>query len=216
MSVDVKLRWITPDAERQIVGMARVSSDPTKATRPDIDLIRYLIRNRHVSPFQMASMCVEISGASRAVTRQMLRHRSLNVQEFSQRYQDAFIVGDMVFSEARMQHPTNRQASLPAGDDDVRGWWKEAQADVAEVCADYYRRALLRGIAKEVARTILPEGMTSTRLMVSATVRDWLHYCDVRRGSGTQPEHVEIADAIWGVMKQEMPTITTAFEGAGQ
>lgn len=212
--MNVILRWITPEAERQIVDIARVSSDPAKAKQPDEKLIAYLIRNRHWSPFEMASACFEISDVSRAITRQILRHRSLHVQEFSQRYQDAQIAGGAMLTEVRMQHPTNRQASLDTADDGLRTWWREAQWDAATTAHDIYRQALAKGIAKEVARIVLPEGMTPTRMMASGTIRDWLHYCGVRRGNGTQPEHVEVADAIWSILRRELPTITAAWEAA--
>ena len=210
--MNVTLRWITPDAERQIVDIARVSSDPAKAKAPDAQLLGYLIRNQHVSPFEMASACVEIEGASRAVTRQILRHRSFHFQEFSQRYQDARLAGDLLTTEARMQHPTNRQASVPCADDDTASWWLDQQQRIATAADVAYREALKRGIAKEVARAILPEGTTPTRMMMSGTIRDWLHYCALRTGNGTQPEHQEIARAIWQILSAEIPTIAQAWE----
>ena len=212
--MSVTLRWITPDAERQIVEIARVSSDPAKATQPDEKLIGYLIRNRHWSPFEHASVSVEITGASRAITRQVLRHRAFHFQEFSGRYQDMGLAGDMMLTPARMQHPTNRQASVACEDDALRTWWAEAQWEVATTAYDIYRQALAKGIAKEVARVVLPEGMTPTRMHMTGTVRDWLHYCGVRRGNGTQPEHVAVADAIWAILRRELPAITAAWEAA--
>lgn len=206
------LRWITPDAERQIVDIARVSSDPSKDKAPDAQLLGYLIRNQHWSPFEMASACVEIEGASRAVTRQILRHRSFHFQEFSQRYQDARLAGDLIITQARGQHPTNRQASVEIDDDHLSIWWEEAQEYIADRADDLYRQALQRGIAKEVARAILPEGTTPTRMMMSGTIRDWLHYCALRMGNGTQPEHQEIARAIWQILSAEIPTIAQAWE----
>lgn len=210
--MNVTLRWITPDAERQIVEIARVSSDPAKTPRPDVDLIRYLIRHAHWSPFQLASACVEISGVSRAVSRQILRHRSFSFSEFSMRYQDARLAGDLLTTEARMQHPTNRQASVPCADDDTASWWLDQQQRIATAADVAYREALKRGIAKEVARAILPEGTTPTRMMMSGTIRDWLHYCALRRGNGTQPEHQQIAEAIWQILSAEIPTIAQAWE----
>lgn len=210
--MNVTLRWITPDAERQIVDIARVSSDPAKAPRPDVDLIRYLIRHAHWSPFQLASACVEISGVSRAVSRQILRHRSFSFSEFSQRYQDARLAGDLLTTEARMQHPTNRQASVETDDTALHDWWLHAQKMVGGLADEIYRDALKRGIAKEVARAILPEGTTPTRMMMAGTIRDWLHYCALRMGNGTQPEHQEIARAIWQILSAEIPTIAQAWE----
>lgn len=212
MTVTVSLRWITPDAQRQIVDIARVSSDPSKSKVPDAQLLGYLIRNKHWSPFEMASACVEIVGASRAISRQILRHRAFHFQEFSQRYQDVRVLTSASTTEARLQHPTNRQASVSISDLELEAWWMNAQYQVNETAQKIYDQALERGIAKEQARAVLPEGLTPTRMMMSGTIRDWLHYCDLRRGNGTQPEHRDIACAIWGLLEREIPTITGAFE----
>ena len=212
MTVTVSLRWITPDAQRQIVDIARVSSDPSKSKVPDAQLLGYLIRNKHWSPFEMAAACVEITGASRAITRQILRHRAFHFQEFSQRYQQIGILPETAPVEARLQHPTNRQASVSVSDLDLESWWMEAQQQLNDLANTIYHQALTKGIAKEQARAVLPEGLTPTRMMMHGTIRDWLHYCDLRMGNGTQPEHRDIACAIWGLLKQEIPTITGAFE----
>ena len=211
-SPNVRLCWITPDAENQIVEIARVSSDPSKTKVSDSRLLSYLIRNQHWSPFEMASACIEITNVDRAVTRQILRHRSFHFQEFSQRYQDAGLLGNSMAIPARMQHPTNRQASVLCADEDIYSWWIDAQATVAGTADTIYREALERGIAKEVARAVLPEGLTPTRMMMSGTIRDWLHYCALRRGNGTQLEHQRIADAVWQILSTEIPTVVAAWD----
>ena len=211
MTVTVSLRWITPDAQRQIVDIARVSSDPSKPKVPDAQLLGYLIRNKHWSPFEMASACVEIVGASRAITRQILRHRAFHFQEFSQRYQSVNVLQDASPTETRLQHPTNRQASVAVSDVELEGWWVEAQQQMADLANTIYQQALSKGIAKEQARAVLPEGLTPTRMMMSGTIRDWLHYCGLRLGNGTQPEHRDIAHAIWDVLRCEIPMIARAY-----
>lgn len=128
------------------------------------------------------------------------------------RYQDARLAGDLLTIEARMQHPTNRQASVKCDDADKAAWWDAAQRDVYEAAAYHYEMALEAGIAKEVARALLPEGLTPTRMMMAGTIRDWLHYCALRMGNGTQPEHQEIARAIWQILSAEIPTIAQAWE----
>lgn len=211
MTVEVNLRWITPDAERQIVEIARVSSDPSKPKVPDTQLLKYLIRNKHWSPFEMAGACIEIVGASRAITRQILRHRAFHFQEFSQRYQTVNVLESGNLTEARLQHPTNRQASVAVSDVELEGWWMEVQQQLSDLTATIYQQALTKGIAKEQARAVLPEGLTPTRMMMNGTIRDWLHYCGLRMGNGTQPEHQDIAAAIWNIFKKEIPTITDAY-----
>ena len=206
----VALKWITPAAEAVIVDCARVSSDPTKATRPDADLLRYLIRNAHWSPFEMASACFEII-TTRDIGRQILRHRSFSAQEMSQRYQSVDVLPSADLREARMQHPTNRQASVTCDDDTLRGWWAEQQTEVCATAIAAYRDALSRGIAKEVARAVLPEGLTTSRMFMAGTIRSWLHFIAVRTEAGAQKEVREIAGAVRDVLAGEIPTIMEAW-----
>lgn len=205
----IALKWITPDAERMIVDCARVSSDPAKASRPDADLLRYLLRHKHFSPFEMSSACIEIV-TTRDIARQILRHRSFSFQEFSQRYQSIDVLTAVAPREARMNHPTNRQASTDCDDDALRGWWLEQQAEVQGTAMVAYREALKRGIAKEVARAVLPEGLTVSRMFMSGTIRSWLHFIEVRTDAGAQSEVQAIARAVSAILTDHIPAIMEA------
>jgi thymidylate synthase (FAD) len=154
-------------------------------------LIKYLIRNKHFSPFEMANACLEIV-TTRDIARQILRHRSFTFQEFSQRY--AAVTDEFVLREARLQDTKNRQNSLPV--DGMTGLvteWEERQKEVSDVAREMYEWALNNGIAKEQARAVLPEGMTLSRIYMNGTLRSWMHYIDTRTGNGTQREHMKIA-----------------------
>lgn len=204
------LVWITPNAEQMIVDIARVSSDKPAGTEPG-KLIRYLIEHKHWSPFEMANICIRVSGVPRDITRQILRHRSFHFQEFSQRYADTTNLGDPIYRECRMQNPKNRQKSLVCDDPDMQFWWRNMQEIVANSTRDIYTIALEKGIAKEVARAILPEGMTPTRMYINGTIRDWLHYIGVRWHEDTQKEHYIIAELIWEVLTAHLPAITHTY-----
>lgn len=209
----VSLVWITPDIERRIVEMARVSADPSKKSRPDADLVRYLIRNQHWSPFESVNICIEVN-TSRAIGRQMLRHWTMRPQEFSQRYQSVAVLGDPIISEARYRHPTNRQASVPMDDetDPLNMWWQDAQREVWDSAQAVYEEALEAGIAKELARNVLPEGLTPTRMFFNCPVRSALHFCALRsKEHGSQDEIVTLAEGLWGLMEVHMPVVCEAF-----
>jgi thymidylate synthase (FAD) len=178
-------------SEDLIVYMARVSNPASQAMGMHSDkLIRYLIKNKHWSPFEMVHEVFEIE-TSRAIARQLLRHRSFSFQEFSQRYSDEVELESFVY--ARSQDPSNRQSSLPTENKGVLENWEKQQDAVWELCRQSYKTALRNGIAKEVARVVLPEGLTKSRLYMAGSVRSWIHYCDLRTGNGTQLEHREIA-----------------------
>ncbi len=184
---------------------ARVSNPANQAnalTAPK--LLAYLIRNRHWSPFEMASATVEVV-TTRDIARQLLRHRSFSFQEFSQRY--AEVEAEPVVREARMQDPKNRQSSLASESRALDDWWENRQEFVSQVATDTYRAAIARGIAKEVARAVLPEGLTPSTLYVAGTFRSWLHYLDVREEEGTQKEHRELASAIRSALATAEPLI---------
>lgn len=209
----VSLKWITPDAEKEIVEIARVSADPKKQGSPDHILVGFLLRNHHWSPFEMANICFEVN-TTRDIGRQMLRHWTMRPQEFSQRYQDVTILGEPVFREARLQDMKNRQASIEIDDDTLSDWWQDAQQRVQDVVQDVYTEALSekRGIAKEVARSVLPEGMTPTRLYFNAPIRSALHFCGLRLGHGSQKEITAIASGLHTLMREHMPNIVLAFD----
>jgi thymidylate synthase (FAD) len=184
--------WATSEGEALVAFMARVSNpgnqdNPASAPK----LIKYLAKNNHWSPFEMVNICMEIE-TTRDIARQILRHRSFSFQEFSQRYaevpQDGFEYG-----EARLQDTKNRQNSLESSDKELQKWWTATQARAILDAQFLYRDALDKGIAKEVARKLLPEGLTVSRMYMNGTLRSWLHYVAIRCDSATQKEHREVA-----------------------
>lgn len=194
-----------PGAADLLAYCARVSNPANQAnTETAPRLLTYLVRNRHWSPFEMASMTVEIT-TTRDIARQILRHRSFSFQEFSQRY--AAVQAPPVLREARMQDVKNRQASNETEDIELQEWWAAAQEHAAEVASFHYEDALKRGIAKEVARAVLPEGLTESVLYMAGTIRSWIHYCQLRTEAGTQKEHREVALACQGVLLEQFPAL---------
>ena len=173
-------------------------------------LLRYLAKHKHWSPFEMVNVVMEIN-TTRDIARQVLRHRSFAFQEFSQRYAALNMCDSVVVREARLQDTKNRQNSIeiPDGtDDDLVEGWNEKQRLVTEICQSTYQWALKRGIAKEQARVVLPEGLTHSRLYVNGTLRSWVHYIQLRTGNGTQKEHREMALACADAIKPIFPMIT--------
>ena len=177
---------------------ARVSNPSNQNNKETSEkLIRYLIKNAHWSPLEMVSMCLEIE-TTRDIARQMLRHRSFSFQEFSQRYADPTQDLDFVMREARLQDTKNRQNSieLDMNNDDHRRiayQWENLQKQVIETSRSVYKWAIDHGIAKEQARSVLPEGNTISRLYMNGTLRSWIHYIQLRSANGTQKEHIDVA-----------------------
>lgn len=171
-------------------------------------LLRYLIREQHWSPFEMVHMTMEIK-TTRDIARQILRHRSFSFQEFSQRYA---VATEFETREARLQDEKNRQNSVETDDRDLNEWWQMQQKKVQGQADLAYKDALAKGIAKEQARALLPEGLTQSTLYMSGTLRSWIHYCDLRRGNGTQKEHALIADKCWEIIGVHFPDIVKALE----
>lgn len=214
-----KLIWITGNAQHLIADIARVSN-PTNQGSDEIErLLTYMIKNKHWSPFEMASACFEIN-TTRDIARQILRHRSFSFQEFSQRYADPSDLGYEI-KELRYQSVTNRQSSFKSPDPtsetskDDEAFFHMAQQAHMERSLNLYREALQRGIAKEQARTFLPEGMTNSRMYMSGTIRSWIHYVNLRMGNGTQLEHQEIATDISKLLEEKLPIIWHAVSKAG-
>ena len=184
---------------------ARVSNPANQNnTETNEKLIKYLIKNNHWSPLEMASVCLEIE-TTRDIARQILRHRSFSFQEFSQRYAVADL--GVVTRDARIQDKKNRQNSIETDDYKLQDEWEEVQGRVSEITEFAYRWALGKGIAKEQARAVLPEGMTVSRLYMNGTLRSWVHYIQLRSGNGTQKEHREVALACAKAIEPIFPMI---------
>lgn len=179
---------------------ARVSNPSNQAnTETSEKLIKYLLDHKHFSPFEMASITVEVE-TTRDIARQLLRHRSFTFQEFSQRYADPTKDLSFVVREARLQDTKNRQNSVKTEDVELMNEWENKQRELISNVKKLYGWAVSNGIAKEQARAVLPEGLTMSRLYVQGTVRSFIHYLDVRTANGTQLEHIELAKAIAGAI----------------
>lgn len=186
---------------------ARVSNPTNQMNSATSEkLIKYLIKHKHWSPLEMVDVTMEIE-TTRDIARQMLRHRSFSFQEFSQRYADVSSFGEMFeYAEARRQDPKNRQNSVEVNDEQFQKDWMIQQKAVIEVCQKVYQIAIQKGIAKEVARKVLPEGLTKSRMYMKGSLRSWIHYLEVRgEGSGTQKEHTLVAQEIAKVITQLFP-----------
>lgn len=196
-------------AEDLVVYCARVSNPSSQEAGENPErLLRYMVRHEHWSPFEMVDLCLEIE-APRDISRQILRHWSFRFQEFSQRYA---VVQDMQSRECRLQDQTNRQNSIECEDDAKAKWWAKQQQAIINEVKWLYGQALHRGIAKEVARAILPEGLTMSRLYMHGSLRSWLFYCRLRMKPETQKEHREIAAKCWEIVQEQFPTVAAAFE----
>jgi thymidylate synthase (FAD) len=167
-------------------------------------LIKYLIKHAHWSPLEMVSACMEIT-TTRDIARQILRHRSFSFQEFSQRYADPTKDLDFVIREARLQDQKNRQNSIETEDVELQAWWDAEQKFIIENVKRIYSQAIEKGIAKEQARAILPEGNTVSRMYMNGTLRSWIHFIELRSGNGTQKEHREVALEIAKCISEIFP-----------
>ena len=209
MSQQVSLVWVTPAAEQKIAYMARVSNPANQDNLVSAPkLLKYLIKNKHWSPFEMVNVCMEIE-TTRDIARQILRHRSFSFQEFSQRY--AVSEGFLQNSQVRLQDEKNRQNSLYTDDVSLQYWWEGIQRRLIDEAKFMYTAALDKGIAKEVARKLLPEGLTMSRMYMNGTLRSWLHYIDIRCDSATQKEHREVAEQCRDIIFTEFPTIKELY-----
>lgn len=196
-------------AEQFIAYCARVSN-PANQNNPDSEkLLKYLVKNKHWSPFEMVHVVMEIE-TTRDIARQILRHRSFSFQEFSQRYAAVTEMSDP--REARMQDNKNRQNSIETDDPDYKDNWKYWQEEVLSVVDQAYDWAIANGIAKEQARVVLPEGLTMSRMYMSGSLRSWIHYCELRMGNGTQKEHRIIAEQCWEQIVKKFPSLKNVLE----
>ena len=204
-----KLIWVTPDAEQLVGKIARVSN-PANENNPNVEkLLKYLIKHKHWSPFEMASMCVEIH-TTRAISPQILRHRSFSFQEFSQRYAIPTDTFATVLPDLRRQDTKNRQNSIDDLPNETKEYYKQRIDAHFREAVNLYESLLHSGVAKECARSVLPIN-TVTRLYMTGTIRSWLHYVDLRSSNGTQKEHMDIANSIKEILTLQVPTIARAM-----
>ena len=207
----VKLVTSTPKAEELIVYMARVSN-PNNQLKGDASerLIKYLIKHKHWSPFEMCHLVLEIN-TTRSIAQQILRHRSFSFQEFSQRYADIKELGYPVTPHLRRQDLTNRQNSVDDLSPDQTQLFYRRINHLFEESLDLYREMVSSGVAKETARDILPLASPS-RLYMAGSIRSWIHYIDLRSQNGTQLEHIKIALQAKEIFKQQFPMISKALD----
>ena len=207
--MNVQLVWATPNAEEMITRMARVSAPKNQDNMDTAPrLLRYLLKHKHVSPFEMANMCVEIE-TTRAISPQILRHRSFSFQEFSQRYADTSELGSAVIPHLRRQDSKNRQNSIDNLSPDLVACYYRRISELYENSEHLYREMVSNGVAKECARSILPLS-TQTRLFMNGTLRSFIHYIQVRTDPSTQMEHRQIALEIQKIFCQQFPIIGEA------
>ena len=195
-------------AEELVAYAARVSNPENQnnaKTAPK--LLKYLIRNEHWSPLEMVHITMEIK-TTRDIARQILRHRSFSFQEFSQRYA---VATEFEKRDARLQDEKNRQNSVETDDRDLSEWWSMEQTKAVNRAEMAYNDALKKGIAKEQARALLPEGLTGSTLYMAGSLRSWVHYCQLRMANGTQKEHMEIAAKCWDILGVHFPSVIDAL-----
>ena len=196
-------------AEGLIAYCARVSN-PANQENPDSEnLLKYLVKHKHWSPFEMVHIVMEIE-TTRDIGRQILRHRSFSFQEFSQRYAEVVEMSEP--REARLQDSKNRQNSVETEDNDLQNSWNLVQNEMLLAAKNYYAWAISKGIAKEVARSVLPEGLTMSRMYMSGSLRSWIHYCELRMANGTQKEHRELATQCWDIITEQFPSFKSVLE----
>ena len=203
--------WVNTFPEKNIQDLiayaARVSNPSNQDNKETADkLLKYLIKHKHWSPFEMASACLEIE-TTRDIARQILRHRSFSFQEFSQRYADPTKDLEFVTREARLQDKKNRQDSIEVDDKHFQIEWERAQKRVLWAAEREYKWAIKNGIAKEQARAVLPEGLTMSRMYMNGTIRSWIHYIELRSANGTQKEHMEVAKACAVEIAKVLPML---------
>lgn len=216
--VEVTLEAISRPAEHSdvkttsdlVAYFARVSNPANQNnTKTAKKLLKSLIRDKHWSPLEMVHLTMKIV-TTRDISKQIIRHRSFSYQEFSQRY--AITDFPVVFREARLQDSKNRQNSISIEDARLKEEWNMHQAELYNLAKEKYNWAIMKNIAKECARAVLPEGNTETTLYMAGSLRSWVHYCLLRMANGTQKEHAEIAKLCWEIIKSEFYDIATTAE----
>jgi thymidylate synthase (FAD) len=199
-------------ANEFIAYVARVSNPSNQNNSLTADkLLRYLAKHKHWSPFEMVNIVMEIN-TTRDIAHQIVRHRSFSFQEFSQRYADPTKDLGFVSREARLQDQKNRQNSIETNDEQLAKDWEWLQIALQNKANEAYSWAIENGIAKEQARAVLPEGLTSTRLYMNGSLRSWIHYCQIRSGVETQKEHRLIALDAWYQITEVFPSLKDALD----
>ena len=196
------------DVQELVAFSARVSNPSNQNNNETSQkLIKYLINNKHWSPLEMVTACIEIE-TTRDIARQILRHRSFSFQEFSQRYADPTKDLSFVLKEARLQDNKNRQNSIDTDNETLKSEWINKQKKLIDLSLKTYKWAIDNGIAKEQARAVLPEGNTVSRMYMNGTLRSWVHYIELRSSNGTQKEHMEIAKSIAKIISDIFPMMS--------
>ena len=196
------------DVQELVAFCARVSNPSNQNNNETSQkLIKYLINNKHWSPLEMVTACIEIE-TTRDIARQILRHRSFSFQEFSQRYADPTKDLSFVLKEARLQDNKNRQNSIDTDTETLKSEWINNQKKLIDLSLKTYKWAIDNGIAKEQARAVLPEGNTVSRMYMNGTLRSWVHYIELRSSNGTQKEHMEIAKSIAKIISDIFPMMS--------
>ena len=208
--MNVKLVSITPDAEKTMAYIARVSNPSNQDNENFAGLLRYCIKHQHWSVFEQSSMTLEIE-TTRGLAAQILRHRSFTFQEFSQRYADSNLLGEIELPELRRQDTKNRQNSIDDLDPAIVEKLEKQMNTLFSSSLALYNQMLESGVAKECARFVLPLA-TPTRLYMTGSCRSWVHYINLRSAHGTQKEHMEIADAWRKVFTEQFPSVSEALE----
>jgi len=199
-------------AEELVAWAARVSNPSNQKNHETAPkLLKYLVKNSHFSPLEMVNIQIEIK-TTRDIARQILRHRSFSFQEFSQRYADPTKDLGFVTREARLQDAKNRQASIEVNDNLLSNSWYHYQKKVIAASQEAFNWAIKNGIAKEQARAVLPEGLTESVMIMSGSLRSWVHYCQLRMDMATQKEHRIVAEQCWAIICKEFPSIVDALQ----
>ena len=206
----VNLISVTPDAEKHIAYVARVSNPKNQNNENFAGLLKYCIKHGHWSIFEQAFMTLEIE-TTRGIAAQILRHRSFTYQEFSQRYADSNLLGEIELPELRRQDTKNRQNSIDDLDDEVIEKLNKQMNTLFSSSLSLYNQMLEKGVAKECARFVLPLA-TPTRIYMSGSARSWIHYINLRSGHGTQKEHMDIANECKSIFVEQFPSIAEAME----
>ena len=206
----VKLISITPDAEKTMAYIARVSNPSNQDNEKYSGLLKYCIKHNHWSVFEQSSMTLEIE-TTRAIAAQILRHRSFTYQEFSQRYAASTALGDIDLPELRKQDLNNRQNSTDDLDPEMVEKFEKQMITLFSSAKSLYEQMLSQGVAKECARMVLPL-CTPTRIYMTGSCRSWIHYINLRSAHGTQKEHMEIAEACRKVFIEQFPSVSEALE----